>query len=85
MHTKAIWRLPEVLRQTGLSRSTIYEMVSRGDFPRQIKLSRRAVGWTVDEIVEWINARSESRFAEVSDPDNIVKATGRCLADRGSS
>ena len=69
MHTKAIWRLPEVLRQTGLSRSTIYEMVSRGDFPRQIKLGRRAVGWAADEVIEWINE----------------KATGRRLVDRGSS
>ena len=69
MHTTAIWRLPEVLRQTGLSRSTIYEMISRGDFPRQIKLGRRAVGWAADEVIEW----------------NNEKATGRRLVDRGSA
>jgi prophage regulatory protein len=69
MRTTSIWRLPEVLRQTDLSRSTIYEMISRGDFPRQIKLSRRAVGWAADEVIEWINE----------------KATGRRLVDPGSS
>ena len=69
MHSTAIWRLPEVLRRTGLSRSTIYEMISRGDFPRQIKLGRRAIGWAADEVIEWINE----------------KATGRRLVDRGSA
>ena len=53
MTTITIWRLPEVLRQTGLSRSTIYEMISRGDFPRKVKLGRRAVGWIADDVVQW--------------------------------
>jgi prophage regulatory protein len=69
MHTTVTWRLPDVLRQTGLSRSTIYEMISRGEFPRQIKLGRRAVGWAADEVIEWINE----------------KATGRRLVDRRSA
>lgn len=60
-------------------------MISRGDFPRQIKLGRRAVGWVVDEVIEWISARSDSRFGDVSDPDDTVKATRRRLVDRGSS
>ena len=61
MSTTAIWRLPEVLRQTGLSRSTIYEMISRGDFPRQIQLGRRAVGWIAEDIVAWVHAKADGR------------------------
>ena len=61
MATTTIWRLPEVLRQTGLSRSTIYEMISRGEFPRQVKLSRRAAGWIANDVQEWIHSRVDSR------------------------
>ena len=57
MATTTIWRLSEVLRQTGLSRSTIYEMISRGEFPRQVKLGRRAVGWIANDVDEWIHSK----------------------------
>jgi prophage regulatory protein len=55
MLAKKIWRLPVVLEQTGLSRSTIYEMISRGEFPRQINLGPRAVGWVSDDVLGWID------------------------------
>jgi prophage regulatory protein len=60
MATTTIWRLPEVLRQTGLSRSTIYEMIGRGDFPRQVQLGRRAVGWIADDVVDWVHGKVDS-------------------------
>ena len=59
MSTTAIWRLPEVLRQTGLSRSTIYEMIGRGDFPQQIQLGRRAVGWMAKDVLDRIHAKTD--------------------------
>ena len=55
MSTRRIWRLPDVLEQTGLSRSTIYEMIGRGEFPRQINLGPRAVGWVSDDVLDWID------------------------------
>ncbi len=58
MLAKKIWRLPDVLEQTGLSRSTIYEMISRGEFPRQINLGPRAVGWISDEVSDWIDSKT---------------------------
>jgi prophage regulatory protein len=64
MTTTTIWRLPEVLRQTGLSRSTIYEMIGRGDFPRQVQLGRRAVGWIADDVVKWIHAKVDSHSSD---------------------
>ena len=62
MINKTIWRLPEVMAQTGLSRSTIYELIRQGQFPSQINLGPRAVGWIANEIADWIDARiDESR------------------------
>ena len=45
-----IMRLPEVIRVTGLSRSTIYLRMSKGSFPRTISLGERAVGWLLSDI-----------------------------------
>lgn len=52
-----IYRRPEVEALTGLSRSTIYAMMERGDFPRPVKLTRKAVGWTEAAITDWLNNR----------------------------
>ena len=57
MSTKRVWRLPEVILQTGLSRSTIYEMIKRDEFPRQFNLGARAVGWVADDVLAWLDAK----------------------------
>ena len=64
MPITTIWRLPEVLRQTGLSRSTVYEMIARGEFPRQVQLGRRAVGWIAEDVVPWVHAKVDSKHSE---------------------
>lgn len=38
---------------TGLSRSLIYEMINRGEFPRPIRIGKRAVAWRESDIAEW--------------------------------
>jgi prophage regulatory protein len=48
-----ILRLPKVLEVTGLSRSTLYRKIERGEFPRQLKLSARCAGWRESAIAEW--------------------------------
>jgi prophage regulatory protein len=65
--TNIFLRIAEVERVTGLPRSTIYEMVPKGLFPKQVRLSPRAVGWLESEIAEWQAARiSERDSKEVS-------------------
>ncbi len=54
MHYRTIWQLPEVIAQTGLCRSTIYDLVSQGKFPSLINLGPRAVCWVPSEVVDWI-------------------------------
>jgi len=58
--TTAIIRLPEVKARTGLSRSTIYLRISRGQFPPPISLGGRAVGWVEAEVQAWLDTRIEA-------------------------
>ena len=51
-------RLPHLLKRVPLSRSRIYEMMSLGEFPKPIKLGKRAVAWRSDDIDLWIETRS---------------------------
>ena len=67
MLVSKVWRLPEVIRQTGLSRSTIYEMIKRAEFPRQFNLGPRAVGWISDEVLDWIDTKTrEARHSDIT-------------------
>ncbi|MFC3613757.1 helix-turn-helix transcriptional regulator [Lutimaribacter marinistellae] len=52
-----ILRCKDVMALTGLSRSTLYAMMSEGTFPASIKLSKRAVGWRATVVQAWIDAR----------------------------
>jgi len=52
-----VLRLREVLRKTGLSRSTLYNRITDGQFPRQISLGNRAIGWLEAEVDTWISDR----------------------------
>lgn len=46
-------RMPAVVRQTGLARSTIYRLMASNEFPRPLRLARRAVGWRRADIDRW--------------------------------
>lgn len=54
-------RLPEVLYTTGLSRSTIYEMMTRKQFPAQISLGGKNVAWLASEVEQWMDERIANR------------------------
>jgi prophage regulatory protein len=55
-------RLSEVQRRVPMSRSSIYNKISRGEFPRPINLGARAVAWLESEIDQWVELRvSKSR------------------------
>lgn len=56
MHDKFL-RRPEVENLTGLSRSTIYSMISNGEFPKPVRIGRRAVAWRESVIQSWIAER----------------------------
>ena len=45
-----IIRLAEVVRKTGMSRSTIYQRLRSRDFPAPVELGPRAVGFVEKEV-----------------------------------
>lgn len=51
----AIMRLKQVKRETGLSRTTIYEYIKVGTFPAPIQLGPKAVGWRTGDIDCWLS------------------------------
>ena len=62
MSGHSICRLPEVVKLTGLPRSTIYALIKENRFPGQISLGPRTVGWVRQEIDQWIEEKvSQSR------------------------
>ena len=61
MFEDKILRLPEVMKITGLKRSSIYSYVKKNIFPKSIPLGIRAVGWLESEVREWVIQRANSR------------------------
>ena len=71
MSSLRVLRLPEVQFQTGLKKSTVYQLMSLGEFPRSIQLNKRTVGWLAHEIDEWIESRvEESRHPSTLDNED---------------
>jgi prophage regulatory protein len=58
-----VMRMPDVQRMTGLSRSSIYRLISSGVFPSAIKLSSLAVGWRLSSVNDWLLQRAPARRA----------------------
>lgn len=50
----------DVQKRTGLGRSTIYDMMGRGEFPLSYQLTRKKIGWKESEVREWMETRERS-------------------------
>ena len=55
-------RRPEVESRIGISRSTLYDWMKRGEFPQPVKLGARLVAWRESDVTEWLESR-ETRAA----------------------
>ena len=51
---KRFYRRSTLEEMLGISRSTIHRLMEDGDFPRPIRLGRRAVGWKSEDIDDWL-------------------------------
>ena len=70
-------RLPEVEKQTGIKRSTLYLRQLAGLFPRPVAIGPRAVAWPQHEI----DAINKARIAGQTD-DEIRALVARLIAAR---
>ena len=51
-------KISKVIEKTALSRSSIYDYMSKGLFPKSVKLGARAVAWVESEVDAWIESLS---------------------------
>jgi prophage regulatory protein len=49
----SLLRLPEVKAVTGLSKTSIYDLIREKSFPAPVRLGPRAVAWLKSEIRQW--------------------------------
>ena len=47
-------RMPDLRRKVGLSRSQLYRLISRGEFPPPKKLGSKVSVWVESEIDAWM-------------------------------
>lgn len=59
-------RLPEVCDLVGLSRSRIYVLMQRREFPEPRRIGRRAVAWRESDLRQWIETRALASETEAA-------------------
>ena len=55
--------IEEVADRIRLSKPTIYKLIRRGQFPRQLRLCENKVAWLEREVEGWVAARADARVA----------------------
>ncbi|WP_270804801.1 helix-turn-helix transcriptional regulator [Aeromonas sp. QDB66] len=54
-------RIREAIKKTGLSKSSIYDLMAQGLFPQTVRLSCRSVAFIEAEIDAWMAERIAAR------------------------
>lgn len=66
-HIPQLLSIKDVGHYTGLSRSTIYELINEDSdrydstFPKKVQLTQVRVVWVASEIADWINTKIAER------------------------
>jgi len=55
--TRRIMRLPEVILMTGYKRSSIYQFMKDGKFPKCHRIGPRAIGFDSLQVQAWIDEK----------------------------
>lgn len=61
-----LMKINALVASTKMSRSQIYALIQKGEFPKPIKLSERSSAWVESEIQEWIDIRIVLRDEEAA-------------------
>ena len=57
-------RMTDVLKRTGMSRTSLYRKLRVGAFPTPLELSSNAIGWHAHEVDDWIGSRPRRTYGE---------------------
>jgi prophage regulatory protein len=60
-NARRLYRLHDLTRELGLSRSTIYKWIQDGRFPAQVQLGGRLSRWRSEDIEAWLQSRGEDK------------------------
>jgi prophage regulatory protein len=55
--------MSDLVRMIGRARSSIYQDIANGRFPKPVKLGPRASAWTEQEVTAWVRERMAERDA----------------------
>lgn len=55
---QGLMRFPELKKLIGLSRTTVWRMERKGEFPQRVAITSSAVGWHRDQVQKWIDERN---------------------------
>jgi predicted DNA-binding transcriptional regulator AlpA len=58
-----ILRTNEVIRLTGLSRTTLWRLERTAGFPARLRLGTNSIGWLEDEVRAWLESRPRGMTA----------------------
>ena len=69
-------KLEEVKLLTGLGKTTIYELIAKGVFPRAKQTPARRVAWRESEVREWLEG------VQPTQPPTVPESPGRAKVGR---
>lgn len=55
--TDRLLRIQEVIKRTGLSRTTLWRLERKSEFPKRVPLTGNTVAWRESEVSAWIARR----------------------------
>jgi prophage regulatory protein len=56
-------RMHEIIARVPFSRTHIYRLIARGEFPQNVKVGARRVAWIETEVDAWLAVRVAQRDA----------------------
>jgi prophage regulatory protein len=76
--TRRFLRCPVVRTRTGLPKSTLYQLIADGKFPKQIRIGPRAVVWLEEDVDAWIDSKvAEAGATKPTGVGDVVVNTPR--------
>ena len=66
MEVQKIYRRREVESFAGMKRSALYDAISKGKFPKPVRVTDRCVGWLERDLLAWQAARTAERDGSTS-------------------